>query len=64
MQQNTSRAICDECGGDVVYHTKDDFALDVYSDNDFILKIKEPRFVCSRCGKEFDEFITIYKEEL
>ena len=35
MQQNTSRAICDECGGDVVYHTKDDFVLDVYSDNYF-----------------------------
>lgn len=64
MRQNTLRAICDECGGDVVYYSKDDFALDVYNDNDFILKAKEPRFVCSRCGKQFDEYITLYKEEL
>lgn len=64
MRQYTMRAICDKCGGDVVEYCKDDFALDVYSHNDFILKVKEPRFVCSRCGKEFDEYITLYKEEL
>lgn len=64
MRQDTSKMTCDKCGGDIVYYTKDDFALDVYSDNDFIMKVKEPRYVCSRCGKEFDECITFYKEEL
>lgn len=64
MRQNTLRTICDECGGDVVHYTKDDFALNVYSPRDFIIKEKEPEYVCSRCGKEFDEFITLYKEEL
>ena len=64
MRQNRLRVFCDECCGDVVNYSKDEFALDVYSSRDFIIKVKEPKYVCSRCGKEFDELIGLYMEEV
>ena len=64
MRLNRLRVFCDECYGDVVNYSKDEFALDVYSHRDFIIKVKEPKYVCSRCGKEFDELIGLYKEEI
>ena len=64
MRQNTFKVLCDNCYGEVVHYPKDDFALDIYSSSDFIMKVKEPKYVCSRCGKVFDELIGLYKEEI
>lgn len=64
MRQNRLKMFCDKCGGEIIPYPKDEFALNVYSFRDFMLKVKEPEYVCSRCGKEFDEIITLYKEEL
>ena len=64
MQQNTFKVLCDNCYGEVVHYSKDEFALDVYNHRDFIIKVKEPKYVCSRCGKVFDELIGLYKEEI
>lgn len=64
MQLNKLRVFCDNCYGDVVNYPKDEFALNVYSSGDFIMKVKEPKYVCSRCGKVFDEITGLYKEEI
>ena len=64
MQQNRLRVFCDNCCGDVVNYSKDEFALDVYSSRDFIIKVKEPKYVCSRCGKVFEELTELHKEEI
>ena len=64
MRQNTYKVLCDNCYGEVVNYAKDEFALNVYSSRDFIMKEKEPKYVCSRCGKVFDELSVLYKEEI
>ena len=64
MRQNRLRVFCDKCYGEVVNYSKDEFALDVYSPRDFIIKVKEPKYVCSKCDKVFDELIGLYKEEI
>lgn len=64
MRLNRLRVFCDKCGGDIVNYPKDDFALNVYSSRDFIIKVKEPQYVCSKCGKVFEELSGLYKEEI
>ena len=64
MRLNRLRVFCDKCNGDIVPYAKDDFALNVYSSSDFIMKVKEPKYVCSRCGKGFNELIGLYMEEV
>ena len=64
MRLNRLRVFCDNCCGDVVNYSKDDFALNVYSSRDFIIKVKEPKYVCSKCGKVFEELSGLYKEEI
>ena len=64
MRLNRLRVFCDKCGGVIVNYSKDDFALNVYSSRDFIIKVKEPKYVCSKCGKVFEELSGLYKEEI
>ena len=62
MRENIIHVFCDRCSGEVVNYTRDNFALDIYSSRDFIIKTQEPRYVCKKCGKLFYELTGLYKE--